>query len=72
MSSKLSGDKIMKLKYRGTSYEYTPPQIPISESEEVGKYRGETFHFHRPMEALRQPPLDLKYRGVTYHIGSPN
>jgi len=61
----------MKLKYRGASYEYNPPQIPISEGEEVGEYQGKTFHFYRPMEALRQPPLDLNYRGVSYHICSP-
>ena len=61
----------MKLTYRGVSYEYTPPQVPISESTEIGKYRGRTFHFHKLVKALPQPSLDLKYRGVSYHIGAP-
>ncbi len=59
----------MKLTYRGVRYECTPPEIPVADTEEVGKYRGALLHFHKLLKSLPQPSLDLKYRGVSYHKG---
>ena len=59
----------MKLKYRGVSYEYSPPKVPVSETEEAGKYRGAELHFHKLRKSIPQPPANLKYRGVPYHKG---
>lgn len=60
----------MKLVYRGVPYNYTPPQLPVTDSIEEGKYRGATLHFHKLIKAIAQPVLDLKYRGASYHTGS--
>ena len=69
MSLKLLKGEIMKLKYRGVSYDYNPSEIPIGESTTIGQYRGVTFHFHKLLTSLSQLSLDLKYRGVSYHTG---
>ncbi|MGB7088282.1 MAG: DUF4278 domain-containing protein [Phormidesmis sp.] len=60
----------MKLTYRGVSYDYNPPQVPVADTEEVGKYRGAILHFHKLLKSLPQPSLDLVYRGVKYHKGT--
>lgn len=60
----------MKLTYRGVSYEYTPPPMPVVDTEELGHYRGAIFHFHKLIKSIAQPSLDLKYRGVSYHKGA--
>ena len=59
----------MELRYRGVSYEYNPPKVPVSDMKEVGKYRGAELHFHQLRKSIPQPPADLKYRGVPYHKG---
>ena len=57
----------MKLNYRGTEYDYTPPSLEVKESEITGCYRGRPIHFtytsHRPVP---QPVSHLVYRGVHY------
>lgn len=62
----------MKLTYRGTSYEYTPPEVSFENSEIVGtgKYRGLDWRFRNPKKAMVMPAtLDLRYRGVAYRPG---
>ena len=62
----------MKLTYRGTSYEYTPPEVSFESSEIVGtgKYRGLDWRFRNPKKAMVMPAtLDLRYRGVAYRPG---
>jgi hypothetical protein len=61
----------MKLTYRGVSYEYTPPQVELSNSNTVGKYRGLDVRFRNPKKvSVFQPTLDLIYRGVA-HVVNP-
>ncbi len=62
----------MKLTYRGTSYEYTPPEVSFESSEIVGtgKYRGLDWRFRNPKKAMVMPAtLELRYRGVAYRPG---
>lgn len=62
----------MKLTYRGTSYEYTPPEVSFESSEIVGtgKYRGLDWRFRNPKKAMVMPAtLELRYRGAAYRPG---
>ncbi|MEB3358151.1 MAG: DUF4278 domain-containing protein [Synechococcales bacterium] len=57
----------MKLTYRGTSYEYTPPTVEYDTAVDTGKYRGVDIRFRNPKKApVFQPTLDLVYRNVAY------
>ena len=56
----------MKLRYRGVSYEYNPPKVPVSDMKEVGKYRGAELHFHQLRKSIPQPPDDLITPAVKY------
>jgi hypothetical protein len=60
----------MKLKYRGVDYDYTPPQVDMKLTNEVGQYRGLEWRFRNPKKIpVLQPTLDLVYRGVAYQTG---
>lgn len=60
----------MQLKYRGVSYDYNPPEIETTESEQVGTYRGLEWRFRNPKKPLvLETNLDFKYRGVPYRSG---
>lgn len=60
----------MQLTYRGVSYEYTPPQIDMESTSEVGQYRGLQWRFRNPQKTpVLQPNLNLVYRGVAYQTG---
>ncbi|MGJ3244527.1 MAG: DUF4278 domain-containing protein [Elainellaceae cyanobacterium] len=57
----------MKLKYRGVSYDYTPPVVERFETQITATYRGVSY----PLQDWRaknvpQSSLNLKYRGVPY------
>ena len=55
----------MKLTYRGTSYDYNPPEVEYGDLTQSGKYRGLDVRFRNPKRHLvLQPTLDLLYRGV--------
>lgn len=57
----------MKLTYRGVTYDYTPPVVEYTESDNVGTYRGVDIRFRSPKKRLvLDTNLDLKYRGVAY------
>ncbi|MFM7220217.1 MAG: DUF4278 domain-containing protein [Nodosilinea sp.] len=65
----------MKLTYRGVSYDYTPPTVEFTPSNEVGKFRGLDIRFRALKKApVQQPTLDLVYRGVAYstHPAQPS
>jgi hypothetical protein len=69
------GGDIMKLTYRGVSYDYTPPKVEFTPSNEVGKFRGLDIRFRALKKApVQQPTLDLVYRGVAYstHPAQPS
>ena len=60
----------MNLKYRGVDYNYTPPQVDMESTSEVGQYRGLEWRFRNPKKVpVLQPSLDLVYRGVAYQTG---
>lgn len=57
----------MKLRYRGVSYEYSPPAVKVAEGEVAGKYRGASFKASVVIEnPVPQVAHTLTYRGVTY------
>jgi hypothetical protein len=57
----------MKLSYRGTSYNYNPPEVEYGDLTQSGKYRGLDVRFRNPKKPLvLQPTLDLLYRGAAY------
>ncbi|NJK40624.1 MAG: DUF4278 domain-containing protein [Acaryochloridaceae cyanobacterium SU_2_1] len=61
----------MKLKYRGITYDYIPPQLEMTSTAEVGQYRGLEWRFRKPKQVTAsQPTLDLMYRGVAYQTGA--
>ncbi len=57
----------MKLTYRGVNYDYNPPMLEVTESEDTCRYRGNPCHYsyvrHVP---IPQPAEQLMYRGVAY------
>ncbi|WP_017301147.1 DUF4278 domain-containing protein [Nodosilinea nodulosa] len=62
----------MKLTYRGVSYDYNPPAVQASATDDVGKFRGVDIRFRTVKKApVQQPTLDLVYRGVAYQTGAP-
>ncbi|HSM80607.1 MAG TPA: DUF4278 domain-containing protein [Nodosilinea sp.] len=62
----------MKLTYRGVSYDYTPPAVQTSVTDDAGKFRGVDIRFRTVKKApVQQPTLDLVYRGVAYQTGTP-
>jgi hypothetical protein len=63
----------MSLKYRGVSYDYTPPQVEMQSADIVGQYRGLEWRFRNPKRVpVLQSNLDLVYRGVSYRTGQPS
>lgn len=61
----------MQLKYRGVSYDYTPPQITTRQTDVVGQYRGLEWRFRASTKpSVQQPTLNLVYRGVAYQTGT--
>jgi hypothetical protein len=62
----------MKLTYRGTTYDYNPPVVELSNSPSVGKYRGLDVRFRNPKSIpVLQTTLDLKYRNALYTSAQP-
>ncbi|NCJ07326.1 DUF4278 domain-containing protein [Synechococcales cyanobacterium C] len=60
----------MQLKYRGSTYDYNPPQVEMEPAKVVGQYRGLEWRFRNPKKVpVLQPNLDLVYRGVAYRTG---
>jgi len=58
----------MQLSYRGVTYNHSPKNVEIIDSDVTGKYRGNTLHFHQLKENPgSQDDVELKYRGVLYH-----
>ncbi|NJK39784.1 MAG: DUF4278 domain-containing protein [Oscillatoriales cyanobacterium RM1_1_9] len=56
----------MQLTYRGTTYEYNPPQVETVDGN-LGKYRGLDWRFrNRQKSPVIQPTHTLTYRGVKY------
>jgi hypothetical protein len=61
----------MKLTYRGVSYDYNPPAVQASTTDDVGKFRGVDIRFRTAKKApVQQPTLDLVYRSVAYQTGA--
>ncbi|MBF2089100.1 MAG: DUF4278 domain-containing protein [Synechococcales cyanobacterium K44_A2020_017] len=62
----------MKLTYRGTTYNYTPPAVELGDSTSVGTYRGVDIRFRNPKKVfVQQTTLDLKYRNAAYTSTQP-
>lgn len=61
----------MQLTYRGVKYDYTPPTVESTTTDEVGKFRGVDIRFRTVKKnPVQQPTLDLMYRGVAYRSGA--
>lgn len=57
----------MKLIYRGVAYQYSPPQLRLTQTELVLKYRGANWRSRQLLEVpMQKPDLQLKYRGIAY------
>jgi Domain of unknown function (DUF4278) len=62
---------MMKLKYRGLSYDYDPPEVTVEPTTLKGRYRGVPYAIPNLMtEPVLQPIRNLVYRGVPYQIGN--
>ena len=60
----------MQLTYRGVRYDYNPPRVDLSDTQEGGKYRGVDIRFRTVKKnSVQQPTLDLVYRGAAYRTG---
>lgn len=60
----------MQLTYRGVKYDYNPPTVESTTTDEVGKFRGVDIRFRTVKKnPVQQPTLDLMYRGVAYRSG---
>lgn len=58
---------MMKLTYRGVSYNYNPDPQEMTESNILGKYRGQAWNIRYPKHMnIPQPIAQLQYRGVPY------
>lgn len=58
---------MMKLTYRGVSYNYNPCPQEMTESNILGKYRGQPWNVRYPRHMnIPQPIAQLQYRGVPY------
>ncbi len=63
--------KLMKLCYRGVTYDYNPPEVETTIGEVAGKYRGLDWRFRNLKKPpVLQPRVDLTYRGVRYSHGT--
>ncbi len=57
----------MKLIYRGVAYQYSPPQLRLTETELALKYRGANWRSRKLIDMLvPQLAFQLKYRGISY------
>lgn len=60
--------EIMKLTYRGVTYDYNPTVIETVEGEVGGQYRGLDWRFRNLKKPpMLQPSVNLTYRGVAYN-----
>jgi Domain of unknown function (DUF4278) len=58
---------MMKLTYRGATYEYNPCPQEMTEGKILGKYRGQAWNIRYPRHMnIPQPITELQYRGVPY------
>ncbi len=58
---------IMKLSYRGVSYNHDHSEVATNETNIVGKYRGAVLKFHATKKApVNQHKGSFVYRGVHY------
>jgi len=57
--------EIMKLSYRGISYDHKPAVLEIQEGEVTGKFRGKTWKAHT-VKGISAPKRQARmtYRGV--------
>lgn len=65
----ITGLKIMKLCYRGLSYQLNTSSLSVSESRVLGKYRSQPWHkskFETKLKPLSSVPCVLKFRGRAY------
>jgi hypothetical protein len=61
---------MMKLKYRGVSYEVEPPEVAVEPTALMGRYRGVPYSIPSlATETVPQPIHNLVYRGVPYQVG---
>jgi len=55
----------MQLSYRGVKYNTNKPNVPVTETHEIGQYRGATYHVRRALKMPARRSDDvLKYRGA--------
>lgn len=59
----------MKLHYRGTTYDYTPPTVATIDTPTLGRYRGHDYHLVNAVDVPPSSPQHLTYRGVGYDHG---
>jgi hypothetical protein len=58
-------ENIMRMTYRGVSYEQNAPAVEVKEAQKVGHYRGQELHFHSLLaQPVLQPTFHLVYRGI--------
>lgn len=63
---------MMKLTYRGVSYDYIPNPMPkMGEAFDTGVYRGARVAFRAVAEVPAQPGANLTWRGVPYCTDAP-
>jgi Domain of unknown function (DUF4278) len=62
----LDREAVMKLKYRGVTYDRKPNPIRLSSTCLRGKYRGVPILYPAFVTDIPQPEAELTYRGVTY------
>ncbi|WNZ21574.1 DUF4278 domain-containing protein [Leptolyngbya sp. NK1-12] len=61
----------MQLCYRGSVYEYDPPQLVLVDGSLSGVYRGATWRSKQfRSELIPQSVRMLRYRGVMYARGN--
>ena len=59
---------MMKLMYRGVSYDYDPLVVETTVAEVGGKYRGQDWKLcNLKKPPLLQPKVNLTYRGTQYN-----
>jgi hypothetical protein len=59
---------LMKLTYRGISYEQPASPLRWSKGPVIGQYRGVPVHTQTVDRIPPQPPRDLHYRGLAYRV----
>lgn len=61
----------MKLKYRGVSYDYTPPLVERHDSKIAATYRGVSYTIQDwHAKNVPQSSLNLKYRGIPHQTSA--